>query len=185
MGSKSRIMDFVLDGINQVDDGRGICDLFSGSGSLAGAIGQQCPVHSNDIQRYSRVLADTYNKAFIEKGIPTAAEIIKKAEAIVERNRIKVDGKFDKSMSLKNFNDIENKQRELIDRNFEYEWHLFSKYYSGTWWSYEQCLWIDAIREVAETYKKKSFYPVVLSSLMFGMAYACLLYTSPSPRDRG
>ncbi len=172
MGSKSKIMDFILDGINQVYDGRAVCDLFSGSGSLAGALGQQCVVHSNDIQNYSRVLADTYNKAYFENDMPNADEIIIQAEGLVLQHRIEFNLNYDKGISLKSFNRIENKQKKLIDHKFNYKWHLFSKNYSGTWWSYEQCLWIDALRQVAEKYKNKPYYSVILSSLMFGMAYA-------------
>lgn len=45
MGSKSKIMDFVLSGINEVYDGGALCDLFGGSASLAGAVGDQISVH--------------------------------------------------------------------------------------------------------------------------------------------
>ena len=172
MGSKSKIMDFVLDGINQIYDGRVVCDLFSGSGSLAGALGQQCPVHSNDIQRYSKILADTYNKAYCKNSTPSSCKIIEQASKIVEQHKININIKYDKGMSLEDFNNVEEQQKRLIDRDFNYEWHLFSKNYSGTWWSYEQCLWIDAIRQVADKYKAKAYYPAIISSLMFSMAYA-------------
>lgn len=172
MGSKSKIMDFILDGINEIHDGRDICDLFSGSGSLSGALGQQCVVHSNDIQNYSRVLADTYNRSYSDEGMPSSHHIIKQAERIISKNRIKINVVYDKKMSLKDFNDVEEIQKDLINNDFNYKWHLFSKNYSGTWWSYEQCLWIDALRQVAEKYRKKPYYSVILSSLMFSMAYA-------------
>ena len=171
MGSKSKIMDFVLKGINQVYDGGVVCDLFSGSGSLAGAIGQQCPVHSNDVQSYSRILADTYNKVFFDNDAPSSSNLIEQAERIVNQNRMNLDLVYSKTMSLNAYNKIEDKQKKLLNKTFDYEWHLFSKNYSGTWWSYEQCLWIDAIRQVAEKYKNEEFYPAILSSLMFGMAY--------------
>jgi adenine-specific DNA-methyltransferase len=172
MGSKSKIMDFVLEGINEVHDGRAICDLFSGSGSLAGAVGQQCTVHSNDIQSYSKILADTYNKSYLEDGMPSSADIIDEATQIVTQNRNGLNTSYSKAMSLKDFNAVEDEQKKLLGCDFSYEWHLFSKNYSGTWWSYDQCLWIDAIRQIAERHKSKAYYPVILSSLMFAMAYA-------------
>ncbi len=49
--------------------------------------------------------------------------------------------------------------------------HLFIKYYSGTYWSYQQCLWIDALRKVADEYKNTPVHYVILSSLMFAMSY--------------
>ncbi len=172
MGSKSKIMGFLLEGINQVHDGRAICDLFSGSGSLAGAIGQQTSVHSNDIQTYSGVLADTYNRVFRDSETPTADDLIAAATEIVMKRKFKVSTDYSKEMSLTEFNQIETQQKKFIDAKFDYNWHLFAKCYSGTWWSYEQCLWIDALREVAARFEKRPIYPAIISSLMFAMAYA-------------
>lgn len=172
MGSKSKIMGFLLGGINQVYDGGAICDLFSGSGSLAGAIGQQAPVHSNDIQSYSGILADTYNSSYRASDTPTAEEIITLASALVGSRKTKITIDYHADFNIKKFNESESIQKKFIDESFDYNWHLFAKYYSGTWWSYEQCLWIDALREVAERYKQEPVYPAILSSLMFAMAYA-------------
>lgn len=166
-------MDFVLDGINEVYRGGEICDLFAGSASLAGAIGQQCPVHSNDIQHYSSVLANTYNRAYLEDGIPTSNKIIELARDIVERNKrsLKLDISYNRVFTLDEFNECEKLQQDLITKQFRRKWHLFVKNYSGTWWTAEQCLWIDALREVADIYKSKPYYSVILSSTMFAMAY--------------
>lgn len=174
MGSKSKIMDFVIDGINEVYAGGTICDLFSGSASLAGAIGQQYPVHSNDIQNYSKILADTYNKAYVYEDMPSATKIIQSAKRFVLKNQknIRINVEYDSNMSLADFQKVEDIQKQLIENDFDYKWHIFAKNYSGTWWSFEQCLWIDAIRQVAEKYRSTPCYPVILSSLMFAMAYS-------------
>ena len=173
MGSKSKIMDFVLEGISEVYDGGVILDLFAGSASLAGAIGQQCPVHSNDIQTYSAVLSETYSMAYRSKFTPSVASILDEAAAIVAANSRELGFTIDYSdiSSIEAFNDAETIQKGLIDQNFKWEWHLFLRYYSGTWWSYEQCLWIDALRQVAEGYRGTPNYSVILSCLMFAMAY--------------
>ena len=174
MGSKSKIIDFVLEGINNTYQGGVVCDLFAGSASLAGTLRQQCLVHSNDIQTYSSVLAKTYNTTFLEKGIPTAEELYTETEIIFKKNKksLGLNIIYEKGISIEDFNLLEETQKKIIDRSFRREWHLFVKYYSGTWWNTDQCLWIDAFREVAERYREKSYYPVILSSLMFGMAYA-------------
>jgi len=173
MGSKSKIMGFVLEGINEIYKGGAVCDLFSGSASLAGALGQQCPVHSNDIQKYSSVLANTYNQAFLEHDIPSSSELLDLARSIVARNKSTLGLKisYERPLSLEEYNHYEDIQKNLINRHFRRDWHLFVKNYSGTWWSAEQCLWIDALREVAERYKENSYFSVILSSLMFAMAY--------------
>jgi adenine-specific DNA-methyltransferase len=172
MGSKSKIMDFVLSGINEVHDGRSVCDLFAGSGSLAGAIGDQATVYSNDVQVYSGILADTYNKAFLAKGTPDLNTIMTAAEKIVDRRRRYDPSYYEGNLSLDAFNEIEKFQQGLLSESFEYEWHLFAKNYSGTWWSYDQCLWIDALREIADDYKLQPIFPALISSLMFAMAYS-------------
>lgn len=172
MGSKSKIMGFVLEGINQVHDGGKVCDLFSGSASLAGALGQQVSVHSNDIQSYSSVLANTYSQVYRPKNTPLVDELITLASEIVETTKTKPIADYKLEMTLSQFNKIESSQQKMITKNFKYDWHLFAKNYSGTWWSYEQCLWIDALRQVAEQYRNHPIYSTILSSLMFSMAYA-------------
>ena len=69
---------------------------------------------------------------------------------------------------------MEREQQSLIDHSFSGPWHLFTKNYSGTWWSAEQCVLIDAIRGVADFYKEDPVYPAILSSLMFAMAYTSI-----------
>lgn len=173
MGSKSKIMDFVLEGINDVYQGGLVCDLFAGSASLAGALGQQCAVHSNDIQAYSAILSRTYSQAYRARGIPDADTILAEASDIVSRNAkaLPTSTDFSRISTIDEFKSVEDQQRALFERNFRRDWHLFVKYYSGTWWSQEQCLWIDAIREIAARYEGRAYYPVILSSLMFAMAY--------------
>lgn len=172
MGSKSKIMGFVLNGINQVRDDRPICDLFAGSASLSGAIGQQATVVSNDIQSYSGLLADTYNRAYRDQTTPNADHLLALASAISKRRKRKVVVDYNSDMTFETFNEYEELQKALLTQDFDYKWHLFAKNYSGTWWSYEQCLWIDAIREVAEGFRSNPIYPAIMSSLMFAMAYA-------------
>lgn len=174
MGSKSKIMEFVLTGLNEVYGGGQICDLFAGSASLAGAIGNQAPIHSNDIQNYSRVLSGAYLTAWRGKSSPCANTLVKQAAVIVQNNRDEVGPLHDysKAVTLKRFQLIEDKERQFINFEIRRPWHLFLKYYSGTWWSAEQALWIDALREVAEGYATDPSYDAILSSLMFAMAYA-------------
>lgn len=174
MGSKSKIMDFVLSGINEVHTGGSVCDLFAGSSSLAGAIGNQSSIHSNDIQHYSRVLSGAYLTAWRGPDCPSAASIVSRAYEIVKANRVGAGSLHDYSevVSLKRFQAIENAERRFMDQDIARPWHLFFRYYSGTWWSASQALWIDAIRQVAEEHQTDPAYDVIIASLMFAMAYA-------------
>jgi adenine-specific DNA-methyltransferase len=166
-------MKFVLDGLNEVYSGGAVLDLFAGSASLAGAIGRQVAFHSNDIQSYSSILAQTYLDAFAYDGMPSADDILNHAEKIAREKyaqlRITID--YQSCDSLEEFNQFELIQQELIGREFSGEWFLFTKYYSGTWWSAEQCVWIDAIRQVAEGYRHQACYALIISTLMYAMAY--------------
>lgn len=176
MGSKSKIMDFVVLGLNvMTKKGQPIIDLFSGSATLAGAVGAQHDFITNDIQAYSSVLARTYLESLKNEFIPSATTIVCQANEIVSKNKKYLGFQcvsYSKSLDLNTFKVIENEQQKLINECFFHEYHIFTKNYSGTWWSFEQCLWIDAIREVAERYKHQSVYPFVLSSLMHAMAYS-------------
>lgn len=60
MGSKARIADFIVEGLNRVHEGGPVCDLFAGACTLSGAIGGQVDMISNDIQSYSAVIAQSY-----------------------------------------------------------------------------------------------------------------------------
>ncbi|GAJ99583.1 site-specific DNA-methyltransferase [Geomicrobium sp. JCM 19055] len=176
MGSKRSIVDYVVEGINDVYTGGQIVDLFSGSAVLSGALRGQVPILSNDIQRYSSVLSNTYLRSYDWSSYETIRnEIVEKAygkvnkihNAFPELNYI-----YEKEMALEQFNKVEKEQQELINYDFSFdEYHLFKKYYSGTYWSYEQCVWIDAIREIADDYKNYNIYYPILSSLMFAMSY--------------
>lgn len=179
MGSKSKIMDFVVEGISQVYNGGRVCDLFAGSSSLSGAIGDQTSLIINDIQSYSCVLATTY----IDRLSDSAAsldiyELVEKAKIRVDEVTGSLPDKcfFSPNPSLDDFVAIEKANRSLIDEDFGHEYHLFLKYYAGTWWSAEQCAWIDALREQINLLRKKRIFTetdfcVALTCVMHAMAY--------------
>jgi len=172
MGSKTKILPFVIKGIEDVYDGGVICDLFAGSGTLAGALGSQAPMISNDIQAYSAVLSKAYLTDW-DNSKTSSKKIIDKAEKYYNENykSLVKDYIYLPDLSLEVFNIIEKKSQKLIDISFETKWHLFTKYYSGTWWSVEQCAWIDSIRKVIEDNKSNPAYNTMMSSLMYSMAY--------------
>lgn len=58
LGNKTRVLDAIEAGLEAVAGREGrVCDLFSGSGVVAGALVQHRPVLAADIQAYSRVLS--------------------------------------------------------------------------------------------------------------------------------
>lgn len=171
MGSKTKILPFVLSGIQKIYTG-GVCDLFAGSGSLAGALSNQVPIISNDIQEYSSILAKTYLTDWNDGNVRIDL-VLEKAREYHQKYYIDFihDYQYPSNLSLEEFNSIEKKSQNLIYSDFNNKWHLFTKNYSGTWWSTEQCTWIDSLRKSIEDFKDSTVYNTLLSSLMYAVAY--------------
>jgi adenine-specific DNA-methyltransferase len=113
MGSKTKIIDFIVDGINFVHQkDRAILDLFAGSASLAGAIGKQVNFVSNDIQEYSKVLSQTYLVNLRDADIPDIDHIHQQVLDLVAANVQKeylVD--YNKLNDIEDFNCLEENQK--------------------------------------------------------------------------
>lgn len=191
MGSKSEIIEFVINGLNTIHKpGQAVCDLFAGSCTLASALRtNDVPFYSNDIQAYSSVLAKTYLGNYDWKNYPEINVIIERAEQIVsawKRAYPDLWNKFDydRDFTLDEFLQVEQDQCNLLfDNTFKEslesnedvsirEYHLFTLDYSGTYWGYQQCVWIDSLRCAIDEYKDvPEFYNALLSCMMFAMAY--------------
>ncbi|THF82261.1 hypothetical protein E6C55_06910 [Cohnella fermenti] len=176
MGSKKKIIDFVVNAINEVHTGGPICDLFAGSSVLSGVLRNQSQVISNDIQEYSSVLAKAYLTNYQWSMHPNLIDdVVQRARSRVEEflaanPQLQFD--YNREFTVEEFVALEESQRSLIHHDFsQFEYHLFTKYYSGTYWSFDQCVWIDAFRSVAEEYRETPFYNAILASLMFAMSY--------------
>jgi len=177
MGSKRELLEYLGYSISEIYEGEDICDLFAGTSILSGSLGHNVNIHSNDIQRYSAVLSKTYlgNYNWSEfNGL--AEEVVAIAQLHVDnvkRLYPYLDFDYNSELDLKEFNVIEKRQQELNCFDFKNlkHYYLFIKNYSGTYWSFEQCLWIDALRKAAEEFTETPVYNPILSSLMFAMAY--------------
>ncbi len=173
MGSKTKIIDNVIDVLNKVSNDGPICDLFSGSCTLSNELGNKREIITNDIQHYSAVLGAAYLTDWNDGSLQNIDELLDLSRNyyITEFSKIVENLKYEKEINLKGFNKIEEKNKSLIKRDFKSEYHLFVKYYSGTWWSAEQCAWIDSIKKAIDNYKETNIYNTLMASLMFAMAY--------------
>lgn len=178
MGSKRKILNHVVDAIDNVyNTGEFICDLFAGTSVLSGALRKSAPMISNDIQQYSKVLAMAYLSDYDWKLYPSIVEgMIAQAEDFIASFRTQFPQysfQYREDMSLEEFKALEQAQQSLIRHDFNnHPYHLYVKNYSGTYWSYEQCLWIDALRAVIESYREHTaLYYSGMASLMFAMSY--------------
>ena len=75
MGSKAKLLDYVIGGLNKLYTGGPISDLFAGSACLAGALRDQAPFISNDIQSYSGVLSAAYTSSWNSNDAPKRAAV--------------------------------------------------------------------------------------------------------------
>lgn len=177
MGSKREIIDFVKESINslEVKDGW-LCDLFAGTGIVSGSLKGDYNIHANDVQQYSSVLSYTYLSKLKGNVASTAInQIYSEVADIVNEFKLKYSKfTFDYSLvtNFEQFKLLEQNQQSLLNESFDLGFHLFTKYYSGTYWSFNQCIWIDSIRAVAEKYNGKPEYYAILSSLIYSMSYA-------------
>ena len=170
MGSKTEIIEYVVKGLNEVHkNNQPVCDLFAGSSTLAGALRtNNIKFISNDIQSYSSIFTKTYLSKYSWEEYPSIANIISEVEELVIEWREILNYYWEKTeyeseFNLNTFNELEVFQQGIKDNNDFInivnshksikEYHLFMKDYSGTYWSFRQCLWIDAFRCIADRYK--------------------------------
>lgn len=181
MGSKTEVLGLIEKGVNYLGrDYDYICDLFAGSATLSGALRGKTNVISNDVQEYSSVFSKTYLNNYDWKKYADCDEVCAMAYKRVKRfneyfseyhNRFN----YDRDFTLEQLNAMEEDQRKLILNNnwadFD-DYYLFVKDYSGTYWSFEQCVWIDSYRYAIDKYKNdKNYYYLLLSCLIYAMAY--------------
>lgn len=177
MGSKREFLLEISEAIKELQvNSSCLCDLFSGTAVVSAAFLDQYEIISNDIQKYSSVFAHTYSLNLADYIESSFCEIVKcKAKKLAnEFYTLYPQYQFDYS-EVSNYNDlfdIENRQQNLIHEEFNTGFSLFAKNYSGTYWSYDQCVWIDSLRAVAEDYKGTTGYYAIIASLIYAMSYA-------------
>jgi adenine-specific DNA-methyltransferase len=172
LGSRSKSLNFIGAGLAAVDaHGRTLVDLFAGSCAIAAGFGGKYRVVSNDIQKYSSVIAGAYlrrAKRLADFDLVGLASDIAK-----EKIRDLPEGsQYYSGATLAEFNRCEKKNRSLWEKKSSTSHHLFSKYYSGTWWSAEQCVYIDAMREVLD----KLFQEGSILEADFDLGMTCLIH---------
>ncbi|MFP8917168.1 DNA adenine methylase [Enterococcus innesii] len=179
MGSKTKIIDYVINGISDVYLGETVVDLFAGSGTLSGALRGRVPIISNDIQHYSEILSGSYlaNLKMNEKDLESLLfNINQEAEQHAKELQILIKDyniNYSNIHSLSEFKNAEELERKTINIDFpkNINYYLFTKNYSGTYWSSDQCTWIDGYRKIAQSYEGDDIFYIIMASLMFAMSY--------------
>ncbi|WBS04215.1 DNA adenine methylase [Pseudoduganella sp. SL102] len=176
MGSKASILRFIGEGFAKIHEpDKPLVDLFAGACAISGGFGHLAPIISNDIQSYSATIASTYLHKAQNIG---AFDIVSLAYKVVQEklSALPAGLLYPENLNLEDFNELEGRNRALLQLDFSFAYHLFTKNYSGTWWSAEQCVWIDSIREVLDQlHDNRSIgiadFQLGLTCLMHAMAY--------------
>lgn len=174
MGSKSNIIEFILENIELVNEkNKKVYDLFSGTCIVAAHLSKKYDVVINDIQEYSGILGRAYlNKINIENF--NLALFLDEVDSYVKyfKEKYGLNFFYDLSISIDDYLLIEQQEKNLIEKFFNDDDHyLFVRNYSGTYWSFEQCIYIDSIYRITQQYRSTPMYELLLGALMFAMSY--------------
>lgn len=176
MGSKAALLSFIAESISRVRvPGLPIVDLFAGACAISGGFGNVAKIISNDIQNYSATIASSYlHRAEVGDDVALLAL----ADALAKDKLSYLPGGLTHSddCTLEEFNAVEDANKALLNLALDFPYHLFTRAYSGTWWSAEQCVWIDSIRQALDILKEngsytEADYQLGLTCLMHAMAY--------------
>ena len=155
MGGKREMLNDIHNALAAMDvKSDTLCDLFAGTSVVAYAMSDEYDLVVNDIQHYSEIFAKCYMNDYSHiQNIDESVNIIK--EKIIRLLQLDVlwkdtDAlKYNEDMNYQDMLAVEAKECEIIEgREEERGFSLFKRCYSGTYWSYEQCRHIDAIRAV-------------------------------------
>lgn len=177
MGGKREMLQDIGRAISEMRTGAtDFCDLFAGTSIVSYAFSDEFNVISNDIQVYSSIFGNTYFSDFSVFGDSETIirQIMEKCESAAnERYELFPDLSFHycDGIDFSSMARLEEEQLSLIHKDFSKGFTFFMQNYSGTYWSFEQCLWIDSIRSVAETYSGSRLFYIIMSSLIFAMSY--------------
>lgn len=181
MGSKRNIMEFVQGAIDSciIDGNERLYDVFGGSAVVSAAYRNKLAVTCNDIQNYTSTLGKTYLQNYYWEDFPDDIldAILHRAETKVfefKKKYSKYTFDYSKSYTFQELLKLEQEQMSIIEDSFNGLDHLFARNFSGTYWSFDQNVWIDAFSSVARSndFRDTFLREMILSSLMFAMAYS-------------
>ena len=193
LGSKLRILDFIKEVVDELDPERnGVCDLFSGTGSVSQHLSHERKIVSVDIQRYSHVICSALLNPISDEFITTFPNRINKVKYFeifsplihFEKNIINGAKGLDLELVcnfLENsslisaiLNEVNGASLELKKafaetiynlNDFDEKSFLATKYLGGVYFSYEQATILDAILfEINKSEKK--YHNILLAALL-------------------
>lgn len=194
LGSKLRLLDFIEENIRKVTpEGRGVCDLFAGSGCVSYKLSKLFPVTACDIQRYSKVICDALllpntltketaeffvsdikdNKSLLFDAITPL--IVLENDAIRNKDLelltdIVEHGSLEVFINEKSRSNISSVQKRVIDKlkiaKLTGKDSLITRYYGGVYFSYRQAVQMDVIMDAIRRYPNTEDKNVFLAALL-------------------
>lgn len=195
LGSKLRILDFIKQLVDEIDPGKsGVCDLFSGSGSVSQYLSSERKIVSVDIQEYSNVVCSALLNPMSDKFIKEFSEStnlnlciknnLERFRSLIEYEDEILSGKYDlyevcnyidnssiysalESIPKDSTTRFKKILRESIAvlNDFPESSFLAFRYFGGLYFSYKQSLQIDAIIECIDQAEPK-YRNILLASLV-------------------
>ena len=145
MGAKREILEYVTGSIQNLNvDSEWLCDLFSGTSIISASLKDEYNIHANDIQQYSAIFSNTYllnlNRLIPPLQIQEIEERVCFLVSEFKERYPQLEFDYTQITNYKELQQLEKAQQELISFDFGIGFNLFTKYYSGTYWSFEQCV---------------------------------------------
>lgn len=186
-GNKSSLMPFISKNIKKyISPKEKICDIFSGSGSVGAFLKKDYPIIANDAELYSYIISSALLNTPSSKNLKSIRnifntgfrsnlyELLKKQEIYIAQERSFISDENNNALiNLYNnfptiWNSIDNSitYKRLKQKN---EYNLFLYYYSGTYFSIEQSINIDAIIKTIHELNSNSSCNVLWSCLFYAM----------------
>lgn len=190
-GSKNNLTDFLYTNMEPyLQPGKGIFDIFCGSGTVCDLFRNQYPVSANDSETYASIIADTilnqpyfedfpsflillrkhFNNSFLELKTPLCAAIDEEKNYLDNKKVVELIHLYKEYPTVWNqkTSPILNGTLTVQKLKDTGSYYLFSSYYAGNYFGIFQALEIDALIKTIH-FQEASFRNVLLSCLFFAM----------------
>ena len=195
LGSKLRLLDFIEEHVERITaNGRGVCDLFAGSGCVSYKLSERFPVTACDIQHYSTVICD----ALLQRHSVSENDICSFLDALSTGKSTILEDVFSPLMQIE-AEAMENRKVDVLadivdhgsievfrrERQASLISHLqekvcadlesagigegdgfISRNYGGVYFSYGQAVWIDNILLTIQRIVPRNERSVFLAALL-------------------
>jgi adenine-specific DNA methylase len=182
-GSKKRLLDFIEETIiQQLPEGGKILDIFAGTSSVGYALKDKYEIHSNDAEIYCSTIASALLNNKKQSFSDIKVNFLHNFNLNIEKLKkaypeYKKEFEFIKNKdldSLKSFysNFLNVWQKDFQNRLEKTTYHLFTTYYSNSYFGLYQAFEIDSIRYAIDKIESLFNKNILLTALYYAMKIA-------------